>query len=268
MPDQDSPPPSTAGSVPRVLLLGGTAEARALAAQLVCRGVPVLSSLAGRVGSPRLPEGEVRIGGFGGVPGLVAALHEGAFTHLVDATHPFAVTMRGHAVAAAEEAGVPVLRLARPGWRAHPDAGVWHWVDSYAAARVTAQRLGCRPFVTTGRQTLAHYLSWADRDVLVRVVEPLDEPVPTRWTVLRDRGPYQLDGEVALLREHRIDVLLTKDSGGSYTAAKLTAAAQLAVPVVVVSRPPAPPGLPEVSSIDGVLTWLGVTAGHDRSDAE
>ncbi len=268
MPDQDSPPPSTAGLPPRVLLLGGTAEARALAAQLVCRGVPVLSSLAGRVGSPRLPEGEVRIGGFGGVAGLVAEVREGAFTHLVDATHPFAVTMRGHAVAAAEAAGVPVLRLARPGWRAHPDAEAWHWVDSYAAARVTAQGLGRRPFVTTGRQTLAHYLGWADRDVLVRVVEPLDEPAPARWTVLRDRGPYQLDGEVALLREHRIDVLLTKDSGGSYTAAKLTAAAQLAVPVVVVTPPPPPPGLPEVSSIDGVLTWLGVAAGHDPSDAE
>lgn len=246
----------TLSSPARVLLLGGTAEARALAQALVAVGADVTSSLAGRVASPRLPVGEVRVGGFGGVVGLAETLTADGYTHLVDATHPFAVTMRAHAVAAATQVGVPVVRLARPGWRGHPAAGSWTWAESYAAARVAAEGLGSRPFLTTGRQTLAHFLAWEDRDVLVRVVEPLMIDVPTRWQVVLDRGPFTVEAERHLLLAHEIDVLLTKDSGGAYTAAKLDAAGELSVPVVVVARPPAPPGMPEVASVEAVLRWL------------
>lgn len=242
----------------RVLLLGGTAEARALAAALVDAGFDFVSSLAGRVSKPRMPVGDVRVGGFGGVDGLAAALVEGGFTHLVDATHPFAVRMTANAGGAAGVAGVPCLRLARPGWSEHPDAAAWHWVDDYDAGRELAEQLGVgRPFITTGRQTLEHYASWTDRDVLVRVVEPLDEDPPARWTVLLDRGPFGVEGELALMRDSGVDVLLTKDSGGAYTAAKLTAAAELGVPVIVVRRPQVPPGVAEVTTVDDVLTWLG-----------
>lgn len=241
----------------RVLLLGGTAEARELADALVAAGVDVVSSLAGRVSRPRMPVGEVRVGGFGGAEGLARALVAGGFSHLVDATHPFATRMTANAAAAAESAGVPCVRLARPGWAGHADASSWHWVGDHEEARVRAEALGAgKPLVTTGRQTLGHYAAWAGRDVVVRVVEPLEDPAPARWTVLLDRGPYEVDGERALLRENGIDVLLTKDSGGDYTAAKLVAARELGVPVVVVRRPVGPPGMTEVDSVDAVLARL------------
>lgn len=239
------------------LVLGGTAEARALAQRLIDDGIGVTSSLAGRVSRPRLPPGEVRIGGFGGVAGLVDYLRGEHITHLVDATHPFATTMSRHGVEAADAAGIPFLRYARPGWRARPDSGEWTWVASYDEARDASDRLGRRPFLTTGRQTLLHFTGpWAGREVLVRVVEPLGDDAPASWTVVLDRGPYDIAGERALMREHRVDVLLTKDSGGSYTAAKLDAAAELGVPVVVVSRPDGPAGTREVATLDEVIEWL------------
>ncbi|WP_153503953.1 cobalt-precorrin-6A reductase [Cumulibacter manganitolerans] len=241
----------------RVLILGGTAEARALAALLADAGRYVVSSLAGRVARPRLPVGEVRIGGFGGPGGLAEFLRSASITHLVDATHPFATTMTRHAVEAAAATGVPLVRFARPGWRSHPHADRWHWAASYDDARAIAEGLGRRPFLTTGRQTLPYFRdAWADRTVVVRVVEPLETPPPAAWQVLLARGPYAVDAEVALMREHRVDVLLTKDSGGGYTAAKLEAAARLDVPVVVVARPALPSGAHEVASLDGVSAWL------------
>ena len=238
-----------------VLIVGGTAEARALAQQLVDAGVTVTSSLAGRVANPRLPAGGVRIGGFGGVAGLIGYLSQHHITHVVDATHPFAVRMRGNAVEACARASVPLLRLARPGWSHHPDAPTWHWVNAYDEARQRARELGVRPFISSGRQTLQHFRVW-DTDALVRVVEPLDEPIPARWRVELDRGPYRLEAEIALMREHGTDVLITKDSGGSYTSAKLDAARALNVPVVVVRRPANPRGLVEVSSLEAVRAWL------------
>ncbi|MDO4783736.1 MAG: cobalt-precorrin-6A reductase [Propionibacteriaceae bacterium] len=239
----------------RVLILGGTAEARALAQALDQAGLSFLSSLAGRVSAPRLPVGEVRIGGFGGAQGLEDFLQSERVTHVIDATHPFATRMSANAVAACGAAGVPLLRFARPGWAHRPDAASWHWVDGLEQARTVAEGIGQRPFLTTGRQTLPAFASWDDRDVLVRIVEPLSEAPPPRWTVIRDRGPYSVEGELALLRQHRIDVVLTKDSGGSYTSAKLDACAQLGVPVVVVRRP----GEGECRSVDsvaGALAWL------------
>lgn len=240
---------------PKVLVLGGTAEARDLASSLTEAGVGVLSSLAGRVSRPRLPVGPVRIGGFGGADGLAAYLHDGGFTHLVVATHPFATRMAENAREAAASVAVPVVRLARPGWEGHPDAGTWTWADGYDAARTAAEGLGERPFLTTGRQTLTHFAPWADRDVLVRVVEPLAVP-PPRWTVVLDRGPYDVEGERVLLREHGIDVLLTKDSGGRYTEAKLTAARELGVRVVVVRRPSSPAGMRELDDAAAVVRWV------------
>ena len=247
-------PPVPGG--PHVLVVGGTAEARELAGRLVREGVPVTSSLAGRVSRPRLPEGRVRIGGFGGVDGLRRALREEGWTHVVDATHPFAATMTGHAVEAAALEGVPLLRLARPGWSGHPDAGTWHWVASHDQACAVAGGLGARPALTTGRQTLAHYAGWAGRPVLVRLVEPPSEALPAPWTVVLDRGPYSLAGERSLLGAHRADVLVTKDSGGGYTAAKLDAARELGLSVVVVRRPGVPAGVRSVDDVDAALSWL------------
>lgn len=240
-----------------VLILGGTAEARDLAARLEAKGVPLTSSLAGRVSQPRLPVGPVRVGGFGGVDGLVEWLADHDVTQVVDATHPFARTMGSNAAQACSRAGVPLLRLARPGWSGHPDADTWTWVDGHDAARAAAEEVGGTPFVTTGRQTLHHHLDvWAERQVVVRLVEPPERPLPSSWTVLRSRGPFDVAGEEALMREHGIGVLLTKDSGGAYTEAKLTAARQVGVHVVVVARPSRAEGVVEVSDAAAAAQWV------------
>lgn len=240
----------------RVLVLGGTAEARALASALAVAGLSFESSLAGRVSRPRLPAGDVRIGGFGGAEGLARYIARSGVTHLVDATHPFAATMSANVVGAGLVTGVPVLRLARPGWADRPDATSWHWVSTLDEMLTTTERLGSRPFISTGRQTLPAFGSWSDRDVLVRVVEPLSVVPPPRWTVVQDRGPYAVEAELRLLRDHGIDVLLTKDSGGSFTCAKLSAAAELGTPVVVLLRPPTLPGVVEVTSVEACVARL------------
>ena len=238
-----------------LLLLGGTAEARGLAGIVVGDGVAVTTSFAGGVADSRLPVGEVRFGGFGGVPGLVAYLRDHAVRAVVDATHPFAAQMSGNAAAACALTGVPLLRLSRPGWSTRADAASWHWVDTIAAARPIAELLGERIFLAIGRQSLAEFAGWSDRQVLVRVVDPPDVEVPATWQVLRAHGPFSLDDELHLMRRHAIDVLVTKDSGGP-TEAKLDAAAELGAAVVIVRRPASPVGVPLVTSVAAAADWV------------
>ena len=236
----------------RILLLGGTSEARALAARLIADGVPVTSSLAGRVAKPRMPVGPVRVGGFGGVEGLRSALVD--FDAVVDATHPFAMTMSANAVEACTE--TPLLRLERPGWsdRATPS---WHWVDTHEQAAAEAAQLGDRPLLTTGRQQLARFIpALRDKAVLARVVDEPDVELPTGWRVINDRGPYDLPGELSVFRSHGADVLVTKDSGGEYTWPKMLAAEELGVPVVIVRRPGPQGDVPVVSGVDDAAAWV------------
>ncbi|MFD7708644.1 cobalt-precorrin-6A reductase [Streptomyces sp. NPDC059786] len=241
-----------------VLILGGTSEARRLAEILAAQApdLTVTSSLAGRVTAPRLPPGEVRIGGFGGAGGLADWLGAHHVDALIDATHPFAATISFNAAEAAATAHVPLLALRRPGWVAG-DGDVWHEAGSLEEAAALLPALGRRVFLTTGRMGLAAFAALADLWFLVRSVDAPEPPWPPRMEVLLDRGPFTLDGERELLRRHRIDVVVTKDSGGAATAPKLTAAREAGVSVVVVRRPPVPVGVPEATGPGQAARWLG-----------
>ncbi|GHG11894.1 MULTISPECIES: cobalt-precorrin-6A reductase [Amycolatopsis] len=220
-----------------ILILGGTGEARQLAEALEAREVRVVSSLAGRVARPRLPVGEVRVGGFGGPDGLARYLRENHIDAVVDATHPFAERIGANAAKAAELTQTPLLRLARPGWQAGP-RDVWHWADDLADAARQLPGLGKRVFLTSGRQGLPAFAHLDDLWFLIRCVDPPEPPLPRHHELLLARGPYEVAAERALL--DRVDVLVTKDSGGAQTSAKLTVARELGKPVVVVRRPPRP----------------------------
>jgi precorrin-6A/cobalt-precorrin-6A reductase len=236
-----------------ILILGGTAEARELAAALVADGLDVISSLAGRVNSPSLPPGRVRVGGFGGPEGLADYLRGQRVSAVVDATHPFAARISANALQATNRTSAPLVRLERPGWRGHPRSGLWTWVGDGAAARAAAQA-ACRPFLTTGRQSLPDFRPWANREVLVRLVDPPTVPLPQGWILIMSRGPYSYAGERQILTEHGIDVLITKDSGGAHTVAKLDAAGDLDIPVVIIARPERPQ-VPHLETVAEAAAW-------------
>ena len=246
-----------------ILVLGGTAEARELATLLDAAGTRFMSSLAGRVARPRLPVGAVQIGGFGGVPGLRSFLLENRVSAVVDATHPFAQGMTANAVAACTADGVPLLRLERPGWSDAPGADTWEWIDDHGSAATAAARLGRHPFLTVGRQSLDQFVGpLAEHRTLVRAV---DEPVialPEAWTLILSRGPYLIEDERSLLGEHDVDVVVTKDSGGSYTWSKLQVAAERGAAVVIVRRGSGPTGIDVVSNPQAAADWVGGRAAQ------
>lgn len=253
-----------------VLVLGGTTEARRLAELLHAHpptagaGLRVTSSLAGRVAAPRLPPGEVRIGGFGGADGMARWLREHAVDAVIDATHPFAERISFNAAGAAATTHVPLLALRRPGW-VPGEGDDWRPVDDLTGAaqavRGTGRGPGRRVFLTTGRMGLAAFAHIDDAHFLVRSVDAPEPPTPPHMELLLDRGPFTLDGERDLLARHRIDVLVTKDSGGAATAPKLTAAREAGLPVIVVRRPPTPEGVPVAATVEEAAAWVQARSG-------
>jgi precorrin-6A/cobalt-precorrin-6A reductase len=241
----------------RVLLLGGTAEARALAAALH-PDVEVISSLAGRVANPALPVGSLRIGGFGGLAGMREWLRDEHIDVVVDATHPFAATITAHAAQVCGELGLPHLVLSRPAWETSDAITAASNAD---AAAIVSRQGYSRVFLTTGRSGVAAF-SGADPYFLIRVVTAPDAgTLPRRHRLLLSRGPYRYEDECALLREHRIDALVTKNSGGAMTQPKLDAAAAVGVAVVMVQRPALPAGVSVVSSVGAAQAWVRSGSG-------
>ncbi len=225
----------------------------------------VISSLAGRTETPRLPAGEVRIGGFGGVEGLVGYLHQQGIRFVIDATHPFAAQMGWHAWSACQRASLPLLRLERPPWQPEP-GDRWRQVTDWTEAIAYLRWLNAaRVFLAIGRQELAHFTGLDDLWFLIRLVS-LPDPLPpvrqAEW--LLARGPFALDDERALLDRYRIDAIVCKNSGGEATAAKLIAARERGIPVVMLQRPERAP-VPSVATVEAALAWLESVSANQGS---
>ncbi|ACL57137.1 cobalt-precorrin-6A reductase [Methylobacterium nodulans] len=240
----------------RILLLGGTTEATGLVRRLAEHPSfrPTLS-LAGRTAAPVAAPFDTRIGGFGGPEGLARWLEAEGVAAVVDATHPFAQRISHNAAQACARLKLPLVALRRPAWT--PQAGDrWHEVESVAAAVPALGVAPRRVFLTVGRLELAAFAAAPQHAYLVRTIEPVGEALPVPDLVaIAARGPFSEADELALMRDHRIEVLVTKNSGGSATYGKIAAARALALPVVIV-RQPAPPAVEQVGTLEAALAWL------------
>lgn len=239
----------------KLLILGGTEEARLLAERVIARGgIAVTSSLAGRLAEqPTLP-GELRVGGFGGAEALAKFLSDHAFDMLIDVTHPFASTMSHHAAHACARAEVPWVALCRAPW-VRRAADNWIEVQSHAEACQRAGEAGGKIFLTVGRQNLDAYAGLGGW-VLIRLAEQPGAPFPLpRAEIIVGKGPFYLEDEIDLFEHYNIDVLVTKNSGGNATYGKIEAARRLGLPVVVVQRPAVPDG-EQVDDVDAALAWI------------
>lgn len=251
----------------RLLLLGGTTEASQLAEALAARGVEAVFSYAGRTDAPKAQPLPQRVGGFGGVPGLVEYLRAGGFTHVVDATHPFAAQMSAHAVAACAEAGVPLIALERPAWQAGPGDD-WLGVADVEGAVTALPDAGARVFLAIGKQTLEPFAVKPGNFYLLRLVDPPEGALPlARAEAVIARGPFTVEGDVALMRDQGITHVVAKNAGGAGAEAKLVAARALGVRVVMIDRP-AIPARRVVGTVGAVLDWLDhsgtASEGTDR----
>lgn len=240
----------------RVLILGGTGDAARLAARAaVLTGIEVITSMAGRVRQPTTTAGRMRIGGFGGAAGLIDYMRDQRIDLLIDATHPFAAQISQHAASAAQACGLPHLMLVRPPWEA--EAGDrWMAVESIATAVAVLPGVAQRVFLTIGRQELAAFAALQDHWFLMRMIDPPlpGTPMPPGLLVL-ERGPFTLEDERQLLTTHAIEAIVSKNSGGDATYAKLIAARERGLPVVMIQRPPMPAG-EQVADVEQALAWV------------
>ncbi|NKJ43722.1 cobalt-precorrin-6A reductase [Novosphingobium sp. SG720] len=249
--------------MPEILILGGTTEASALAQLLAARGLAATLSYAGRTQAPRAQPVPVRIGGFGGVEGLAAYLREHGVTHLVDATHPFAAQMSAHAVAAAQAAGVPLIALTRPAWQTQP-GDAWTRVADVAGAVDALAGPARRVLLALGRMHVAAFAAQGQHHYVLRFVDTPDAPPPLPdHTLVVDRGPFTVEGDMALLQRHAIGLVVCKNAGGSGVQAKLIAARALGLPMIMIDRPDLPPRH-EVHDPQAVLDWIAHAAAPSR----
>ncbi|MFC8180393.1 cobalt-precorrin-6A reductase [Rhodococcus sp. NPDC057297] len=251
----------------KILLLGGTSEARSLAADVADDPLlDVVSSLAGRVHDPQLPAGATRVGGFGGATGLTQWLERECVDVVVDATHPFATSISSNAHQASRATGTPLVRLVRPAWTPSTEDR-WVRVRSVSQAAETVERLSRRSFLTIGRQNVGAF-AWIERTwFLVRSIDPPTGALPPHHEVLLARGPFAEADEIELMKAHRIDTMVTKNSGGAMTDAKLAAARRLGVPVVMIDRPREAGADFCAGTVGAVVDWLRAHAHVRGNDA-
>lgn len=241
----------------RILILGGTTEASELAALLAGRSdFSPLLSMAGRTSDPRPMPIPTRIGGFGGAAGLASFLREEGIEAVIDATHPFAAVMSRNVAEACAQAQVPLLALRRPAWTAQ-EGDCWIEVTSMGEAVQALGDAPCRVFLTVGRLELASFAAAPQHTYLVRTIEPIGDALPVPSVIaIQDRVPFDEAAERMLMERERVDVVVTKNSGGAATYPKIAAARSLGLPVIVVARPEKPRGVDEVVSAEAALDWL------------
>lgn len=244
----------------RVLVLGGTTEASALAKLLAGDArFDAILSLAGRTLAPRPQPLATRVGGFGGVEGLVRWLHQKKIDAVIDATHPYAARMSANAVAACAQTSVPLGSIVRPPWQRHEDDN-WRIVPSAAAAAAALGKTPLRVFLSLGRQDLHAFAAAPQHRYIARTIEaPEQTALPPNIRILQARGPFDRDSEAKLLSDEEIDVIVSKNSGGSATYAKIEAARELDLPVIMIARPDKPVGH-ALASPEEAVAWL-----HDRA---
>lgn len=236
-----------------ILILGGTGEARRLAPILLETGYKVTTSLAGVTSEPMLPRGDVRTGGFGGVEGLVEYVRGENVAAIVDATHPFAAQITRHGFEAAKQADITYVRLERRPWKPL-GREQWRLVADVDAA-VKALKQDARVFVTIGRKDLAKFAARDDLSILARSIEPPEMDLPENWKFIQGRPPFTVVDEAELMRTHEINVLVTKNAGGKAVSAKLQAARELGVSIMMIERPVIE-DIRKVRTVDQVLRFL------------
>jgi precorrin-6A/cobalt-precorrin-6A reductase len=245
--------------MPRVLILGGTAEARLLAERLAGRsGLTITLSLAGRTAAPARQPVPVRVGGFGGAAGLADYLTDESVDALIDATHPYAARISANAVEAARATGVPLVALHRPAWTA-TEGDRWTEVSDVNEA---VGALGPAPrqvFVTLGRNEIRPLLDAPQHHYLIRSVDPVDPPLALPHAVyVTGRGPFSEADDGRLMRQHGVEIVVAKNSGGTATYGKIAAARALGIGVILLRRP-GPSLTPAVETIEDAIAWLAHT---------
>ena len=238
----------------RLLLLAGTSDARRLAEGLAARGIPTLASLAGAVCEPRSLPVPTRVGGFGGADGFLRTIDAEGIGAVIDATHPFAEAITARSLALSTERRLPHLRLERPGWTAG-DGDRWDFVADIAeaAALLPADAVA---FLATGRQSLPDWARhFRSARAYLRVIDPPDGPFPLPGRFIVGRPPFDQAAEARTLRALGITHLIAKDAGGAEGRAKLDAARDLGLPVILLRRPPKPQGMAVVETVASALDW-------------
>jgi precorrin-6A/cobalt-precorrin-6A reductase len=239
----------------RALILGGTADASLLAAEIARAGIDAVYSYGGRTRAPAGQPLPTRIGGFGGVGGLADYIRREEITHVIDSTHPFAAEMSRNAVAACAETGTPLIALERAPWTKAPGDN-WIEIPDVNAAVAALPEAAANVFLAIGRQHIAPFATRPQHAYTLRFVDPPDAPLPFAADVIVSRGPFTLEGELEMMRKRSITRIVARNSGGDGARAKIDAARVLGLPVIMIARPQLPERL-RVESVAEIMQWLG-----------